>query len=340
MQVVKTVDAVGMVIGHDLTEIVPGSFKGAAFRKGHVVRTEDIDHLLRMGKEHLYVMKLKPDEIHEEEAAIALGKMISGPGIYFTRPVEGKINLKAGRNGLLKINRDLQDEINELGEICLATIHENRSIQRDEMIGGCRVIPLTIPRSKLEAAADLLANRPPLLTVKPFRSLKAAVIVTGSEVYHGRIEDKFGPVVTRKLEAFDIDVFYRVIVPDQTEVIRQAVLDAKKAGASMIVVTGGMSVDPDDKTPGAIRQTGADIVAYGTPVLPGAMLLLAYLDGIPIFGLPGCVMFAHTTAFDILLPRIVAGETIVRRDITRLGHGGQCMKCETCLFPNCHFGKC
>jgi molybdenum cofactor synthesis domain-containing protein len=202
------------------------------------------------------------------------------------------------------------------------------------------VIPLTIPRSKLEAAADLLANRPPLLTVKPFRSLKAAVIVTGSEVYHGRIEDKFGPVVTRKLEAFDIDVFYRVIVPDQTEVIRQAVLDAKKAGASMIVVTGGMSVDPDDKTPGAIRQTGADMVAYGTPVLPGAMLLLAYLDGIPVFGLPGCVMFAHTTAFDILLPRIVAGETIVRRDITRLGHGGQCLKCDTCQFPNCHFGKC
>lgn len=340
MQVIKTVDAVGMVIGHDLTEIVPGSFKGAAFRKGHVVRHEDIERLLRMGKEHLYVMKLKPDEIHEEAAAIALGRLISGPGIHFTRPVEGKINLKAGRKGLLKINRDLQDDINELGDICLATVHENRSIGKDELVGGCRVIPLTIPRSKLEAAASLLANRPPMITVKPFRSMKAAVIVTGSEVFQGRIEDKFGPIVSQKLKAFDIEVFQQVIVPDQTEVIRQAVEEAQASGADLIVVTGGMSVDPDDKTPGAIKQTGADIVAYGTPVLPGAMLLMAYLKGIPVFGLPGCVMFAHTTAFDMLLPRIAAGETIVRRDITRLGHGGQCLKCDTCHFPNCHFGKC
>jgi molybdenum cofactor synthesis domain-containing protein len=340
MKVIRVQDAVGMVIGHDLTEIIPCEFKGAAFKKGHVVRPEDVDRLLRMGKEHLYVMELKKDEIHEDEAAITLGKMICGPGVFFSKPSEGKITLKAEHEGLLKINRELLDDINYLGDICLATLQGNRSVQADGLIGGCRVIPLTVPKSKLDDVAHLLRQQEPVLQVKPYGPVKAAVIVTGSEVYHGRIMDKFGPVVVDKLKVYHADIICQTVVPDETEIIRQSVLQAKQAGATLIIVTGGMSVDPDDKTPGAIRQTGADIVAYGTPVLPGAMLLLAYLDGVPVFGLPGCVMFAHTTAFDLLLPRIVVGETITRRDISRLGHGGQCLKCDICLFPDCHFGKC
>lgn len=339
MKVIKTKDAVGMVIGHDITEIVPGAFKGAAFKKGHVVREEDIDHLLRIGKEHLYVMELKKDEIHEDDAAIALGKMICGQGVTFTQPSEGKINLKAAHSGLLKINRDLQDDINDLGDICLATLHGNRTIQQDGLIGGCRIIPLTVHREKLDQAAAVLKGREPLLQVKPFRPMKAALIVTGTEVYEGRIEDKFGPVVVKKLQAFGMELMAKTILPDDMDQICREVKEAKSSGADLIVVTGGMSVDPDDKTPGAIKQTGADIVAYGTPVLPGAMLLMAYLEGTPVVGLPGCVMFAHNTAFDLLLPRVAAGETITRRDITRLGHGGQCLKCDTCLFPDCHFGK-
>lgn len=340
MKVVRVQDAVGMVIRHDLTEIVPGEFKGAAFKKGHVVRQEDIDRLLHMGKEHLYVMELKDDELHEDDAAIFLGNMICGFGVSFTQPSEGKINLKAVHSGLLKINRRLQEEVNDRGYICLATIQGNRSIKKDGLIGGCRLIPLMIQRSKLDDVAVILKNQEPLLQVKPFQAMKAAIIVTGSEVYHGRIKDQFGPVIVNKLKAFDVEVVQQIIVPDETIIIREAVRQAKQAGANLIVVTGGMSVDPDDKTPGAIKETGAEIIAYGTPVLPGAMLLLAYLDGIPVFGLPGCVMFAHTTAFDILLPRIVAGETITRRDISQLGHGGQCLKCDTCSFPDCHFGKC
>jgi len=340
MQVVKTREAVGMVIGHDLTEIVPGKFKGVAFKKGHVVREQDIDHLLRIGKEHLYVMNLQENHVHEDDAAIALGHGICGPGITFEAPVEGKITIKAAMTGLLKIDRNLQDDINDLGDICLATVHGNRSIHQGELVGGCRVIPLTINRDKLDQVDQLLKGGSPLLQVKPYQSLKAAVLVTGNEVYKERIEDKFGPIATRKLQAFGMEMMPKKILPDDIESIKEAVLEAKRAGATLVVVTGGMSVDPDDKTPGAIKKTGADIVTYGTPVLPGAMLLLAYLEGVPVFGLPGCVMFSHTTAFDILLPRVVAGEIITRRDVSRLGHGGQCLKCETCSFPNCHFGKC
>ncbi|ABW18648.1 molybdopterin-binding protein [Alkaliphilus oremlandii] len=339
MKVVKTEEAIGMVLGHDITEIVPGAFKGVAFKKGHVIKEEDVERFLRIGKEHIYVFELQENEVHEDDAAITLAKMICGDGVYFTEPSEGKVNIIAKEKGLLKIDRDSLDETNDLGDICLATIHGNRTIEKDALIGGCRVIPLTVDRSKIEAVEDILKEKTPLFQVRPFKNLKTAIIVSGSEVFKGRIEDKFGPVVERKVKAFGADVFYKTIVPDELEIIRDKVIECKEMGAELIIVTGGMSVDPDDKTPGAIKSTGADLIAYGTPVLPGAMLLVAYLDDIPVFGLPGCVMFSHTTAFDILLPRVFAGEKIVRRDITRLGYGGQCIKCEVCKFPDCYFGK-
>lgn len=339
MKVVKTEDAIGMILGHDITEIVPGEFKGVAFKKGHVIKENDIERFLRIGKEHIYVFELQENEIHEDDASIAIGKLIAGEGIYFTEPSEGKINIIAKERGLLKIDRDLLDDINDLGEICLATIHGNRTIEKDGLIGGCRVIPLMIDKIKLDSVKDIVENQSSVITVKPFKVLKTAIIVSGSEVFKGRIEDKFGPVVEKKVQAFGAEIIYKVIVPDELDLIKDKVLEAKAMGAELIIVTGGMSVDPDDKTPGAIKATGADIISYGTPVLPGAMLLFAYLGDTPVFGLPGCVMFAHTTAFDILLPRVFAGERIVRRDITRMGHGGQCIKCEVCKFPDCYFGK-
>lgn len=339
MKVVNTEEAIGMVLGHDITEIVPGEFKGVAFKKGHVIQEEDVERLLRIGKEHIYIFELKEDEIHEEEAAIALGNLICGEGVYFTDPKEGKVNIVSKQDGLLKINRDLLDDINDLGDICIATIHGNRKIGKDDLIGGSRVIPLIIKSEKIESVRRILEDKGPIFQVKPFKSLKTALIVTGSEVYKGRIEDRFGPVIEKKLEAFNVKVSYKTIVPDELDKIKDTVIKYKDAGAELIIVTGGMSVDPDDKTPGAIKATGADIISYGTPVLPGAMLLFAYLEGIPIFGLPGCVMFSHTTAFDVLLPRVIAGEEVVRRDITRMGYGGQCLKCKVCTFPDCHFGK-
>lgn len=340
MKVVKTENSVGMVLGHDITEIVPGEFKGVAFKKGHVIMESDIERLLRIGKEHIYIFELNENELHEDEAALELGNLICGNGVHFTSPPhEGKINIEPDYKGLLKINRDALDDVNELGDICLATIHGDRTINEGELIGGCRVIPLKIDKSKIDEVRDIINNKGKIFEVKPFKTLKAAIIVTGSEVSKGRIEDKFGPVVEKKLLKFKTEVFYKTIVPDDLDIIKETIFKCKDMGAELIVVTGGMSVDPDDKTPGAIKATGANIVSYGTPVLPGAMLLFAYLDGIPVFGLPGCVMFSATTAFDIILPRVMAGESISRRDITRMGYGGQCLKCDVCTFPNCHFGK-
>lgn len=340
MKVVKVEKAVGMVLGHDITEIVPGEFKGVAFKKGHIIRETDIERLLRIGKEHIYIFDLKDDELHEDEAALILGELLCGKGVHFTRPPrEGKINFNPDYRGLLKIDRDLLDDINDIEDISIATIHGNRTIEEGDLIGGCRVIPLIIKKDKIQKIKDIIAHRGKVFSVKPFKTLKAGLIVTGSEVYKGRIEDKFGPVVEKKLKFFNSHVFHKEIVSDDLETIRDTILKVKEMGAELIVVTGGMSVDPDDKTPGAIKATGARIISYGTPVLPGAMLLFGYLDGIPIFGLPGCVMFSARTAFDLLLPRVIAGEEIIRRDITRLGYGGQCIKCDICTFPNCHFGK-
>lgn len=339
MKVIKTEEAIGMVLGHDVTEIVPGEFKGVAFKKGHVIQLEDIERFLRIGKEHLYIMELSEDELHEDDAINKLGEYYCGDGVYFTEPSEGKINIQAKYKGLLKINRDLLDELNELGDIIVATIHGNRTIEKDELIGGSRIIPLVIDKAKINEAVDILKEKGKLFEVKPFKKYNAAIIVTGSEVYKGRIKDRFGPVVEKKLKEFNVKIIYKNIVPDELSIIKNTIQEAKNDGADLIVVTGGMSVDPDDKTPGAIKESGAEIVSYGTPVLPGAMLLVSYLDGIPVLGLPGCVMFSHRTAFDILLPRIMAGERIVRKDITRLGYGGQCLKCNVCNFPDCHFGK-
>lgn len=339
MEKVKTENAVGMVLGHDITEIRPGEFKGIAFKKGHIIQKEDIERFLRIGKENIYVFKLDEGHIHEDDAAIRLGNLFAGQGIHFSEPREGKINIKPEYTGYLKINRDLLDEVNDFGEITLATIQGDRYIGKDELIAGCRIIPLTIDSRKIDKIEELVKGKEPIFQIIPFLDLKVGLIITGSEVYKGRIEDKFEPVIERKIKKFGSDIFHKVIVPDDIETIKSSIYKAKELGVEMIIVTGGMSVDPDDNTPGAIKETGADIVTYGTPILPGAMLMLAYLDDIPVFGLPGCVMFAKTTAFDLLLPRVFAGEKIIRRDITRMGYGGQCLSCHVCTFPNCHFGK-
>lgn len=339
MNTVKTENAVGMVLGHDITEIIPGEFKGAAFKKGHIITENDIERLLRIGKEHVYVFELGEGELHENDAALRLGKLFAGPGIYFSEPVEGKINLKPKHRGLLKINRELLEQVNDTEDICLATIQENICVEADALLGGCRIIPLTIKKEKIDYIESIVTGKNPIFEIKPFINLRTALIVTGSEVYKGRIKDAFGPVINKKVSHFGSGIFKKTIVPDELDDIKNAVLDAKEAGAELIIVTGGMSVDPDDKTPGAIKATGADIVTYGTSILPGAMLLFAYLDNTPVFGLPGCVMFAHTTAFDLLLPRVFAGEQIVRKDITRMGYGGQCLSCKVCKFPYCNFGK-
>ncbi len=336
---VETKSAVGMVLCHDITKIVPGEFKGVAFKKGHVVKTEDIEELLNIGKEHLYVWECNDSQIHENEAAIRISEAVAGGNIEFSSPREGKVNLIANTKGLLKINVGILALINDIEEVVVATRHTNQLIEKGDTIAGTRVIPLLIDKVKIETVEKICQDSGPIIEVKPFKPLKTVVITTGSEVYNGRIKDRFGPVVIRKVQQVGCTVQKHILLPDDRQQIALSIREAVKEGAEMVIVTGGMSVDPDDATPGGVKEAGAKLVTYGSPLFPGAMFLLAYLDDVPIMGLPGCVMYSKATVFDVLLPRIIAGEKIKREEITRLGHGGLCLDCEHCHYPNCSFGK-
>lgn len=324
---VKVEDAVGMVLAHDLTQIVPGQFKGRLFRKGHVVTSEDLPRLKDIGKEHLYTIELADADLHEDDAAVRMARALSGDHVAYGEPAEGKASLKSTAHGLAFIAREMVDEINRLGDIALATVVDRRVVRTGEALAATRVIPLIVPKLKIEAVEDIVsayraAHGIAPIGVRPFRRMTAGLLTTGSEVYSGRIQDKFGPAVSAKLAEFGSEVVEQRFAPDDRHTIVNEIHYLRKQGYDMILVTGGMSVDPDDRTPGAIAEAGADIVSYGTPMLPGSMLLFGYLQGVPIFGLPGCVMHDPYTSFDVLLSRVLAGDTIAREDIVGMGYGG------------------
>ncbi len=340
MKLIETKDAVGHVLCHDLTRIVPGESKDAQFRKGHVVTEDDIPMLLSMGKEHLYVWEVDENTLHENEAADRLAALCESAHMRRGAVKEGKIELFSTENGVFQVDVARLDALNDLPDIMVATRHTNTTVCAGDKLGGTRIIPLLIDRRRIEEAEALIGSEP-LFRLTPFRAgLKAGVVTTGSEVFSGRIEDKFTPVVERKLAAFGVPVAEHRVCDDQTANIVQAIREVRSAGVDLVLCTGGMSVDPDDRTPAAIRDSGANIVTYGAPVLPGAMFLLGYYDdGVPVMGLPGCVMYSRASIFDLVLPRVVAGIRLSRADFTRLGNGGLCLQCETCTFPNCGFGK-
>jgi hypothetical protein len=330
--------AVGKVLCHDMTRIVPGECKGPAFRKGHIVREEDIPALLEIGKEHIYVLSLEPGQLHEDEAAVRIAEAAAGPGITLSAPVEGRVNFIAGP-GLLTVNVQALNRINAIEEIALATLHTGQQITDSRPVAGTRVVPLVVDETKIQQVENICAQSGPVVQVKPFARLRVGVVTTGSEVYHGRIEDKFGPVVRRKFERLGSTVMGQSLTSDDPGMTRDAIEAFIAQGAEMVVVTGGMSVDPDDQTPASIRATGAEVVTYGSPTFPGVMFMLAYKDDIPIVGLPGCVMYYRASIFDLVVPRLLAGERLTRKDITELGHGGFCAGCDTCRYPICPFGK-
>jgi molybdenum cofactor synthesis domain-containing protein len=332
-------DAVGMVLGHDVTQIIQGGFKGPAFKKGYVLKSEDIPRLLDMGKRHIFVLDLKEDFIHENEAAERIAMGASGSGIKFTSPSEGKVNLVAGYSGILKINVNALHQINTLEEIALATLHTDQQVTAGSQIAGARIIPLATGKEKIEKVEAICRENFPVISIKPFRSLKVGVITTGSEVYTGRITDKFGPVLREKFGELGCQILRQVFVPDEIDMTVGAIKDLIKEGAEFIALTGGMSVDPDDLTPAGIRAAGGEIVLYGAPVFPGAMFMLAHIGNVTLVGLPGCVMYHRASIFDLIVPRIVAGEKITRDDVTALGHGGYCSNCSECRYPVCGFGK-
>ncbi|WNQ10439.1 molybdopterin-binding protein [Paenibacillus aurantius] len=329
---VKVEEAVGLVLAHDLTQILPGEFKGRLFKKGHVVREDDIPALLSIGKEHIYTLDLADGYLHEDEAALRMAHAAAGEHIVLTDPHEGKVSLKSSIHGLAKIPRDFVNAANALESVVFSTVKTNTVVKPGQALVGTRVIPLVIEEERIREVERLAeAHRAGggsgpgeagLVSVKPFRSLRAGLITTGSEVYKGRIQDKFGPIVREKLAALGSEVVEQRLAPDESSRIVEDIRYFREQGVDLLLLTGGMSVDPDDRTPGAIRQAGADIVSYGTPMLPGSMLLMAYLDGIPVMGLPGCVMHDPYTSFDVLLPRICAGEIIRKEDIVEMGYGG------------------
>ncbi len=338
MKLINTREAVGHVLCHDLTKIVPGEFKGAAFRKGHVVREEDIEALLSMGKEHLYVWEKQPGMLHEDEAAQVLLRLCQGAHMRATDPVEGKIELMAETDGLFLVDVEGLRRVNSLGEMMIATRLGASPVKAGDKLAGMRVIPLVIEAEKMEAAKAAAGGKP-LLELHPFQPLRVGVVTTGSEVATGRIQDGFTPVLVKKLKEYGCQVGWHELPGDESQRITEGIRRMVAEGAQMVLCTGGMSVDPDDRTPLAIKNTGADIMSYGAPVLPGAMFLLAYLEGIPVVGLPGCVMYAKRTIFDLVLPWLLAGQPVTPEQLAALGHGGLCLNCEPCIFPNCGFGR-
>lgn len=339
MKKIKTVDAVGHVLCHDITRIIKDVVKDTAFRKGHVVKEEDIPVLLSLGKEHLYIWEKKEGMLHENEAAEILFDICKNDNMVGSEIKEGKIELIADCDGLFRVDVERLNAINDLEDIMIATRHTNYAVKKGDKLAGTRVIPLIIEKEKLDEAKKLAGDKP-LLELLPYKPMKAAVVTTGSEVYHGRIKDTFTPVIIDKLKAYGITVVHHEIVDDKNEMIVNAIKTCKDKGVDMILCTGGMSVDPDDLTPGAIKKSGAEIITYGAPVLPGAMFLLGYFeDGTPIMGLPGCVMYSKATVFDLVLPRVAAGVRLSKKDISRMGHGGLCFSCKVCTYPRCEFGK-
>lgn len=339
LKLIRTEDAVGHVLCHDLTRIVKGVTKDAAFRKGHVLTQEDIPLLLSMGKDHLYVWEKTEGTLHEDEAAQILYKICAGAHMSPTSVKEGKIEVIADCDGLLLVDDARLRQVNGLGEMMIATRHGHCPVRKGDKLAGTRIIPLIIPEQKMKQAQELCQGSP-LLEFHPFRTRKVGIITTGNEVFYGRIKDDFTPVLEEKLAEFGCQMDQHVTLGDDPEQITSAINKMLSEGMELILCTGGMSVDPDDRTPLAIRNTGAEIVTYGAPVLPGAMLMLAYAQsGQAILGLPGCVMYAKRTVFDLVLPLIMADVPVRKEDLAAMGQGGLCLSCPVCTFPNCGFGK-
>lgn len=340
MQIVKVEEAIGLPLAHDITEIRPGEFKGPAFHRGHVVKDYDVDHLRRLGKDHLYILKTELNQLHEDDAVREIANALCGDGVAWEgQPREGKLALKATRDGLLKVDVDVLTDFNELGEVMCATRHTHALVFKGDKVAATRAIPLLIDRSVITAAVEIAKQSQGVLRVLPIKKANVGVLITGNEVYHGRIQDRFEPVIRQKVEALQGTILDVVFLPDDDDRIAAAALALVKRGADVLITTGGMSVDPDDRTRFGLLRAGARDMLYGAAVLPGAMFMIAQLQDVPVLGIPACGMHAIATVFDLIYPRVLAGEKMTRNDIARLGHGGMCLQCEACRYPNCPFGK-
>jgi hypothetical protein len=337
---IKLQDAVGTKLAHDITEIRPGEFKGAAFQKGHTVCNEDLCHLQKLGKNHLFLIDMAEDEIHEDQAAAILAAGLAGEGIEWrNEPREGKIKLLAERDGLFTVNTASLAAFNMVDEVMCATLHNHTLVKKGALVAATRAIPLVMKRAPIERAAAIAQQNSATLSVKAMRQAKVGLVITGNEVYHGLIEDRFAPILSEKLTALGCEVDGLEFAPDDAGLISRAIGSHLERGCDLLMLSGGMSVDPDDVTRQGIRQAGATEMYYGAAVLPGAMFLAAYIGEVPLLGVPACGLHHRITVLDLVLPRILAGEKIGKAELAFLGHGGLCRDCEECSYPHCPFGK-
>ena len=333
-------DSVGTKLAHDITEIRPGEFKGPAFRKGHTVCDEDTCRLQKLGKNHLYLIDLDEDEIHEDQAASILAESLSGEGIVWEdAPKEGKISLHAQYDGLCTVDIAALAAFNMVDEVMCATIHSHTLVKKGELVAATRAIPLVMKRAPVERAAAVASQNGGVLNVRTLQKARAGVVVTGSEVFNGLIEDKFAPILKEKIETLGSDVAGVTLAPDDPEKIQSAIEDLLADGCDLILLSGGMSVDPDDVTRKGIAMAGSQEIHYGAAALPGAMFMTAYIHGVPLLGIPACGLHHRITVLDFILPRILTGEHIGKKELAFLGHGGLCRDCEACVYPHCPFGK-
>jgi molybdenum cofactor synthesis domain-containing protein len=337
---IKLEDAVGTRLAHDITEIRPGEFKGAAFRKGHEVCNEDICHLQKLGKNHLYLIDLAEDEIHENQAAAMLAGGLAGDGVEWEdNPREGKIGLHAAVDGLLSVDAAALAAFNMVDEVMCATLHSHTLVEKGQLVAATRAIPLVMQRAPVARAAAIAAQNGGVVSVRPLKKARAGLVITGSEVYHGLIRDKFAPTLSAKVTALGSEVAATAFAPDDEDMIVAAIRSHLRDGCDLLLLSGGMSVDPDDVTRKAIQMAGAGEIHYGAAALPGAMFLVAYIGAIPLLGVPACGLHHRTTVLDLVLPRILAGERIGKKALAFLGHGGLCLDCPECVYPHCPFGK-
>jgi len=337
MKKINVQDAIGMELCHDITEMNDG-FKGVAFKRGHIIREEDIDHMLRIGKQHIFVWEENAGEIHEDDCARRMAAMAPVEGAHYTEPAEGKVLLFADQRGMFRVNTQLLKKIDSIGDITICTLPDHYPVEVGARLASMRIVPLVTKEEQIIEAEQLCAKEP-LLRLLPYQHKKIGVIITGSEVYHGRIKDKFEPVVRAKMKQYPSEIVGITICDDDLDMIVGAAKQHLENGADFLIFTGGMSVDPDDLTPTAVRQLGADIITHGVPSQPGNMTLVAYLGEVPILGVPGAAIKLPTTIFDVLLPQVFAGEKITKEELINLADGGLCQMCKVCHWPNCTFGR-
>jgi len=321
MKKVKAENAVGKCLAHDIIRYGP-ALKAILFKRGHMVRAEDVEKLKDAGNYFVYVDDGKENGVHEDEAATRMARVLACENISYTRPNKAAVSLLAEKNGLLNVKADVVKKINLIKDFVFATQANNVGVMKGDVVGVVKIIPLTIDERRMRKVEEILKKNKPILRVVPPKVKKIGIITTGTEVYEKRVKDGFGTVLKEKLASYGLGIEESVVLPDDEDKIREKIIEFKKKGYELILVTGGMAVDSDDVTPAAIRGTGADVVSRGVPTFPGSMIMLAYLDCVPVIGLPACVIPDKRTSFDLLLPRILAKEKITREELAEMGHGG------------------